>query len=97
MDGEAETVSRTGTEDAQGHFRTDAVDADEQHEEVVFVLRGKAVEDDGVFADAHVRIEQGFLPYGQPVQGRGRCISPVTDAVDVDKAGIGEDVADDAF
>ena len=43
MDGQAETVGRAGTEDAQGHFRADAVDADEEHEQIVFILRSKAV------------------------------------------------------
>ena len=97
MDGQAETVGRAGAEDAQGHFGSDAIDADEKHEQIVFILRGKAIQDDGVFADAHISIEHGFLADTERVQRRSRCIGPVADAVDVDETGIDEDVADHAF
>ena len=43
MDSQAETVGCASAEDAQGYFGTDAVDADEEHEQIVFILRSKAV------------------------------------------------------
>ena len=64
---------------------------------IVFILRGKAIQDDGVFADAHISIEHGFLADTERVQRRSRRIGPIADTVDVDKAGIRKNMADNAF
>ena len=97
MNGKAEAVGLIGTQNAKSYFGTDAVDADEQHEEVIFILSGKAIEENGVFADAHIGIEQGLLTDNQRVQRRSRRIGPIADTVDVDKAGIRKNMADNAF
>ena len=88
MDGQAEAVGLIGAQNPKGYLGTDAVDADEEHEQVVFVLGRKTIEQDSIFPDAHIGIEQGLLTDGQCIQRRGRRIGPIADAVNVDEAGI---------
>ena len=49
MDGQAEAVGLIGAQNPKGYLGTDAVDADEEHEQVVFVLGRKTIEQDSIF------------------------------------------------
>ena len=80
-DGGEQFARRAAGEHGERHLRADALDADQQQEQVPLLLGGEAVEQQRVVADDQVAEERRGLADARDVAERlGRHVEPVADA-----------------